>query len=182
MNVTDVMSKIKVVEQSLGAFIKQNNEQFKAITEVICKSSSSGTTSDVVLLETPSKRRKVSQAPGSVEGVTPLGQNHGVSFRDIATKTNNSSRASHQQQQFPSLSVQGLQFTNQSHLQPTNNTVSNTNNRNKRIILLLFLVMVLQPPIMTMYFPLMLISSHQESQNKQLKRISRTERNTRYRY
>ena len=132
MNVTDVMSKIKVVEQSLGAFIKQNNEQFKAITEVICKSSSSGTTSDVVLLETPSKRRKVSQAPGSVEGVTPLGQNHGVSFRDMAKRTINRSRASHQQQQFPSLPVQGLQFTNQSHLQPTNNTVSNTNNRNKR--------------------------------------------------
>ena len=128
MNITDVMTKIKVVEQSLGAFIKQNNEQFKAITDVISNSLSS--IREVLVSDTPSKRRKVSQAAG-VDGVTPLSSDRVVSFSDMARRTINRPRATQQQQQMAPHPLQEP-FTNQHHLRPPRNPATNSSNNGNR--------------------------------------------------
>ena len=83
-NVTDLMLKMKVLEQSVSGYMKTNNEQLQILTDTIAKSrtpmipriASSGMENE----DTPgTKKRKVDETMQTkdqpMEGITPIGMN-----------------------------------------------------------------------------------------------------------
>ena len=71
--ISDVVSKIKVVEDSLGSFMKQSNEQLQALNDIVASLNTipRNMPSNLIdLTETPgSKKRKIGE---DVPGITPL--------------------------------------------------------------------------------------------------------------
>ena len=90
LDITDVVSKIKVVEESFNAFIKQNNEKLQAISDTIVKNAPSKNVVVVDDLETPgAKKRKVSHVNEPLEGISPLTSenlNFGAAARRAVSK------------------------------------------------------------------------------------------------
>ena len=136
MNVADVMNKVKVLEDSVCSFMKQNCDQMQALTESIgaIGQSSSFAHPQVpnisitkalpqALTETPGKKRRIGEVE-NIEGITEIQQ----TFAQMAKKSvppiagHGQSGFYHpQQQQYPSQQYQqaghhGQQYQQAGHL------------------------------------------------------------------
>ena len=127
MDITDVISKMKVVEDSLNSFIKQNNDQMRELTSSVAKATISAprgviTRSDENL-ETPgTKRRRMANVEESVTGITPV-QNNIRTSPAFSNVVRQNIPGVNEQCQFPALQpsqqqIRHLQQQQQQHYQP----------------------------------------------------------------
>ena len=120
MNVGDVMNKVRVLEDSMNSFMKQNCDQMQALTESIGaigqSSSSSSTNHQVpnisiskthpqVPTETPGKKRRIGEVE-NMEGITEIQQTFAQMAKRSVQPGNGQSGFYHPQQQFLSQQYQ----------------------------------------------------------------------------
>ena len=121
---TDLVMKMKALEESMSGFMKQNGEQMRVLTDTVVKVKAAPTIRNVALststggndaLDTPgAKKRKAGEMDGNIqidgnglmEGITPI---PGMNYVDAAKKNN--------QQMLQSQFFQQQQQQQQQHLQ-----------------------------------------------------------------
>ena len=105
-NVTDVILKMKVLEESVNGFMKQNCEQLQVLTDTIANSRAPSTLRNPATrmenAETPgTKKRKMNDLEtgnGHMDGITPISMNFVEASKKNHPQQENSQPQNYQQQ------------------------------------------------------------------------------------